>query len=675
MKLSLNWLKDYVKLGVTKDDLSHKLTMAGFEVENIVEKNGDTLFELEITPNRADCLSVVGLARDISAILDKPLLEPNIKPIKFPANKISIMIQDVKDCPLYTGVLIENVSVKPTANGMKEKLASVGIRSINNLVDITNFCLLEYGQPLHVFDYDKLDGGVIHVRRAKKGEKIITIDDVERELDPTILVIADAKKPIAIAGIMGGKLMEVTSSTKNVLLESAYFDSTLTRRASRRLGLSSDSCYRFERGVDPSGVTKVSQRAVHLILESGGGKIIKYGKSGSTSLGKGNSITLSIEKVNSYLGTEISSPKVRKILKQLDFSITVNKNALKVTPPSSRKDVKSDVDIIEEIARIVGYDHLPETVPNIQASNIKTNSHWLIRNRMREHMLALGFNEAISFSLLNKNDLIKSKLPTEESVLITNPLSLDQEVLQPSKLPSLLNVVKTNINRNQKNLKLFELAKIYLSNGNEHETLNIIMTGFHPNDWRGRQKFPTDIYDLKGAVEQMFNFIGIKNVKYTVKEKEIFDRHKSLVVEYAGKEIGYLGELNDAILQNWGIKKENVLFAEISIPFQGVKDLSRRKYAEYSNFPAVTRDISMAVDHGISFETIKVLIKEVGGDLLKDVSFMELYLGEKVSAGMKGIIISLTYRANDKTLTENEVNSVHQKILNTLISQLKATIR
>ncbi|MGE0267798.1 MAG: phenylalanine--tRNA ligase subunit beta [Candidatus Omnitrophota bacterium] len=675
MKISLNWLKDYVKPGVTKDILAHKLTMAGLEVENVSTKDGDTVFELEITPNRADCLSLLGLAREISAILDKPLIDPRIKPTAAPKGKIPITVQETKDCRVYTAALIENVIVKDSPNWIKERISALGIRPINNLVDITNFCLMAYGQPLHVFDFDKIEGGYVEVRRSKKGEKIITLDGVERELDPSILVVADAKKPVAIAGIMGGKLTEVTPTTKNVLLESAYFDPIVTRRASRKLGLTSDSCYRFERGVDIAGVVKVSQRAINLILEIGGGKIIKYGKAGSVVVKNQKAITLRLEKINSYLGSEISLSKIKKIMAQLNFKVTISKALMSVVPPSSRSDIKSDVDVIEEIARIIGYDNLPETVPNIKISNIKTNPQRLTRNRIRDFIIAQGFDEAISFSLLNRSALIQSKVQSEDVVYITNPLSLDQEVLQPSMLPCLLSVLRTNINRGQKDLKVFELGKIYLSNGEEREMVSLIMTGTQRHDWRDRVKPSVDIYDLKGTLEQMFHHMTIEDVQFIKKDKNVLEQNQSIILEINQKEIGYLGEVDNTILQNYGIKKEGVLFAQVEIPFQNMMDLGKRKYVPYSNFPAIMRDVSLSVAQSVNFETIRALAMKEGGDLLKWVSFTELYLGEKIPAGMKGLIFSLLYQSDERTLTEGEVNEIHQKILNSLTGILKATIR
>ncbi|MBZ0166794.1 MAG: phenylalanine--tRNA ligase subunit beta, partial [Candidatus Omnitrophica bacterium] len=336
MKLSLNWLKDYVPLDADRAELAHKLTMAGLEIESIEKAGGDTVFELEVTPNRADCLSILGLAREVSAVFDLPLREPKIKKHAIPSRKIPIAIADKNDCSAYLGTLIEGVSVGRSSAHIEQRISALGIRPISNLVDISNFCMMESGQPLHVFDFDRLDGGCIHVRRARKGEKIVTLDGIERDLDPSILIIADASQPVAIAGVMGGKHTEVGPQTRNVLLESAYFDPILIRRSVRKLGLGSDSSYRFERGVDPSGVVTTSNRAAQLILEIAGGKITAAGKAGSTLIKKSKPVTLSMDQASANIGMPVSTAKMKKLFKKLNFETVETETGLRVIPPSSR---------------------------------------------------------------------------------------------------------------------------------------------------------------------------------------------------------------------------------------------------------------------------------------------------------------------------------------------------
>ncbi|MCK5082327.1 MAG: phenylalanine--tRNA ligase subunit beta, partial [Candidatus Omnitrophica bacterium] len=401
MKISLNWLKDYVTLGLSPEKLAFKLTMAGLEVEKISSIGGDTIFELEITPNRPDCLNMLGMARETAAILKKPRRIPKVKKRVWPKQKCAIEIDDKQACRRYIGTLIEGVSIKRAQEKVVKYLTALGMRSINNVVDITNFCLMETGQPLHAFDYDKLIGGKIFVRRAFKGEKIVTIDDVERELDPSILVIADQKRAVAIAGIMGGKDTEVTERTKNILLESAYFDPILIRRASRKLGLSSDSSYRFERGVDYRTVEDGAARAIDLILQSAGGKITK--RSDVVAARKKTTqtqIAISKDTINARIGASYTDAQYKDILKRLDFSVASSKTGeLKITPPSFREDVKADEDIVEEVSRIIGYDNLPLSFPQIKVSSIPPDPKRLARQKTRGLFLAQGFNEVITYTM------------------------------------------------------------------------------------------------------------------------------------------------------------------------------------------------------------------------------------------------------------------------------------
>ncbi|MCK5581533.1 MAG: phenylalanine--tRNA ligase subunit beta, partial [Candidatus Omnitrophica bacterium] len=380
MKISITWLNDYIKTGVPVDRLIHKLTMAGLEVEKTETVAGDTVLELEITPNRPDCLNMLGMAREVSAILNKTVKKPSLPEIKYPKEKCPVEIVDKEGCTRYIGTVIKDVKVAKAPQAMQQRLAAIGLRPINNIVDITNFCLMETGQPLHAFDYDKLEGGKIIVRRAKKGETIITIDGELRELDPSVLVIADAKRPVAIAGVMGGQETEVTGKTKNILLESAYFDPVLIRRAARKSGLSSDSSYRFERGVDFQMVENGCTRAIALIQELAGGEIEQRQDLCLAKKKKvGKAVTVSLAQINGLLGAALTTTQCKTILKKLEFDVVSKKGQplpgdrpqiLKVTPPTFRNDIHQAVDVVEEVARVVGYDNLPLSLPHITVSNV-----------------------------------------------------------------------------------------------------------------------------------------------------------------------------------------------------------------------------------------------------------------------------------------------------------------
>lgn len=675
MKLSLNWLRDYVEHGADEELLAHKLTMAGLEIEAVENVGGDTVFELEITPNRADCLSTIGLAREVSAVFDKPLKEPKISVPKIPARKVPISIADTGDCSLYLGTLIEGAAVGPAPEHIQSRLRAVGIRPISNLVDITNFCLMEYGQPLHVFDFDKLEGGRIEVRRARKGEKIVTLDGIERELDPSILVIADAVRPVAIAGIMGGKDTEVGPHTKNVLLESAHFDPILTRRASRKLGVSSDSSYRFERGIDPAGVARTSGRALQLILESAGGTAAGSGKAGSTVIKKGKAVSLSPEQVSDAIGMNVTGAKIKKIFKKLNFTVEPSARGLKVVPPSARRDITDPVDLVEEVARVIGYDNIPEAMPVIGENTIPSNEQRAIRNRMRELMLAQGFDEMVSFSLINRQDLERARLNSRDVAAIINPLSLDQEVLQPSTLPSLLHIVRTNINRGQRDLCLFELGRVYDEHGREKEVLSVVMCGQPRQDWRELKKREVDAYNVKGAVAQALERCGLKGLRYALVDADIFQAGTGVSVAVKEQALGSFGSVHTEILQNFGIKNTTVFYAEIAIPYKDLIKVSRRRFRALSPFPGVTRDISLAVEQDVPYQDIADMIRREGGELLRMVSFTEEYLGDKIPAGQRGLVFSLLYQSTDRTLTEDEVNAIHQDLLSKITESFPATLR
>jgi len=672
MKISLNWIKDYVSVGVTLDTLIHKLTMAGLEVEKVHTKDKDTILELEITPNRADCLNMAGMAREVAAVLNKTYEPPKIKKLKFPSQRCDIKNEDKKGCSRYIGTLIEDVKMGDAPQWMQKRLKSLEMRPINNVVDITNFCLMELGQPLHAFDYDKLIGGKIVIRRAKEGEKIVTLDNEEKVLDPSILVIADARRPVAIAGIMGGKDTEVTAETKNILLESAYFDPILIRRSARKLKLSSDSSYRFERGVSWEGVEQGADRALSFILQCAQGNIKKRSDSCWGQAKKQLTVEVTLKQINGYLGAELSIRECKNILKKLDFVVTVSKkDLLKVTPPTFRSDIKEAVDVIEEVARSIGYDHLPLSLPQIKPSTMPANPRRDMRRGLRETLCAQGFNEVITYSMVNQTMLEKVKQGELKGVTVKNPLTQEQEKMRPSLFPSLLTVLQTNLNRGQKDLKFFEIGKVYGTKG-EKETLGIIMTGVKEDDWRNesKEKKKVDFYDLKGAMEHALGGFVTKQMKFEVKEAEYFVEGESASICLRNKNIGILGRVAGDVLENFQIKQRDVFFAQVDLEIIHIENVKPKKYVPIIEFPAIIRDVSLAVKEDITFQQIKDIVFERGEKLLKEVNFLEQYLGDKISTGYRGIMFSLKYQSFERTLREEEVNAIHEKIEETLVSTL-----
>lgn len=677
MKISLNWLKDYVKISLPPQKLAHRLTMAGLEVEKIEDVGGDTVFELEITPNRPDCLNMIGLAREASAILNVALKKPKTKKVSFPKDKCDISILDKEGCSRYIGTVIQNVKIGESPDWLKKRLQAIGLRPINNVVDITNFCLFETGQPLHAFDYDKLEGGKIIVRRAREGEKITTLDDVARTLNSSTLVIADSKNPVALAGVMGGEGSEVTSATKTILLESAYFNPVLIRRAGRSLGISSDSSYRFERGVDIDMVEGGSLRAVSLILEVAGGEIVSHADifPQKTKIIKKQTV-VSLNSINQRLGANLTLQKCKTVLKKLEFQVTADRKhgTLKLIAPSFRNDIHEEVDISEEAARVIGYDHLPASLPSIPTTNIPTSPKRVFKKKIAEALRAQGLNEAITYTMVSGKLLQWTQIDTREAVKVKNPLSLDQEYMRPSLLPSLLSVVLTNFNLGQKDLKLFELGKVYAAAG-EEDTIGIVMTGRQEGDWRKQSKGPIDFYDLKGSIDAILTEAKIEKASYAPAERAFLESRAAATVTVNGKEIGVLGKVNDRILQSWDIKQKNVFFAQLNLDglFQASKD--KRCFAAAAEFPSSVRDISLAVKNNTTFDRIKESISNAAPEFLTGIKFIGQYLGEGLPAGHRGITISLTYQSPSRTLREEEIAQAHEKICQTLTQELGAVRR
>ena len=677
MKVSYNWLKDYVSPGISPEKLAERLTMAGLEVEKIHSlAGGDSVFEIEVTPNRPDCLNMWGIAREVSAILNKSRKIPAIKKLTPPKIKCDIEIIDKAGCSRYVGTVIRDVQMAVAPKAIKERIEALGSRSINNVVDITNFILMETGQPLHAFDYDKLEGGEIVVRRARSGEKIVTIDGKEHALDPSILVIADSRKPVAIAGIMGGKNTEVTDKTKNIFLESAYFDPFVIRRGSRKLGLSSDSSYRFERGVDFEMVKKASERALGLILDSAKGQVQQYSDVISSKQKRTlSSMTLFKRTVDNLIGTKLTLTQSKNILKALDFEVkSASKETLKVTPPSFRNDIREEIDLIEELCRVVGYDQLPMSLPTIKLQDIPASKNYETRKYVRQILTAQGLDEVMTYAMVSKKALEKLNLRLVTSLEIQNPLSQDQELMRPSLLPNFLSIAATNLNRGQKDLKFFETGKIYSPDG-EKECLGIVMTGLQGVDWRDADKKDVNFYDIKGVVEHLSRRLGVGKLTFRAGEYPYLAEGETATISLEHDDVGMIGKVREEILSEWEIKSKNVFFAQID--FEKLIKTARVKkaYESVVEFPAVVRDVSLAVKKDISFQNVADLVSAKGEALLTSIRFNEEYLGQSLPVGHRGLIFSLTYQSPKRTLTEDEVNSVHTRIISSLQSELQAAIR
>ncbi len=679
MKVTYNWLKDFVDIKISPQALADKLTMAGLEVTSLEEKAGDCVFEIEITSNRPDWLSIIGIAREVAAITGRKLkLGSRFSVLgsrKYRAAKtgqINIIIEDKKDCPLYTAKIIKDVKVGVSPDWLKKRLELIGCRSVNNIVDITNYILFETGEPLHAFDLDKLSQDTIIVRRAKPNESITTIDGESRKLSPDILVIADKIKCVAIAGVMGGKYTEVSTATKNVLLEVAVFNPIVIRKGRQAIGLQSESAYRFERSVNPATVEYASSRAAELISKLAGGKCV-CAKSSAKSVSQVRKIALCTPTVNKMLGINLSAAQIRRILNSLRFKTKGRaKNNLSVEIPSHRQDVNLEIDLIEELARIYGFENIPKTLPVVTPSLSKDKTQDLV-SISKNILRGLGLNEAITYSLIDKELLKKFSLGTQESVIeIMNPLSEEQEILRPTLIPSLVRCVAVNLNQKQEFVNIFEMAKTFSHNQHKEElSLGIAMSGTRQlRLTQGLIREQVCFLHLKGILQALFEGIGIKNYDFIIKD------NPSMVDVCVNKQrVGVLVNISKDTLSSLDIKNKEVFAAEISLEklFPGAS--LQKKFLPLPKYPGIARDISLILKDDYALKDLLTAIEEKGKPLLSSVKIVDYYSGKQIPAGYRGMTLSCFYRSNERTLTDAEINPLQAMICELLQQKFGAKIR
>ena len=653
----------------------------------------DVVFELEITPNRPDCLSLIGVAREIRAETGNPLKLPQVD-----FNEDETDIQEITSvtieapdlCPRYAARVIRGVKVGQSPAWLQQRLESVGIGVINNIVDITNFVLMEYGQPLHAFDYHKLAENRIVVRRAAAGENLTTLDEIDRELTSDMLVIADAEKPVALAGVMGGYDSEITETTADVLLESAYFDPSSIRATAKALGISTEASYRFERGADPGAVLAALDRAAQLIAELAGGSICK----GVVDVYPGqqplSEIQLRAERVNFILGTTLDASEMVQILSDLGFDVeaasTKNRQAdeetspLRVTVPTFRSDVTREIDLIEEIARVYGYDNIPTTLPKgdipVPAPNLSTE----VRKHIKHFLLAAGMMEAINYSFCHPNCFDKIRLnaddPLRSTLKLQNPLSPEMSVLRTTLLPSLLENAQHNRNHQIDTIALFEIGSVFIRNGAEKEPERVtgilagqVGEGVYSNPYR-----EPDFYDIKGLVEGILEVCGI--VDYTLEKTDAptFHPGRNAAVLSSNKQIGIFGEAHPEVLENYDLPYKAYLF---DFDMEALVDATifAKRFEPIPVYPKVERDLAIVVDKEVLSDMPTGLIYATGGELVESVRLFDVYEGEQVPEGKKSLAYAITYHSATETLTDKAVNALHDKVVKRLNQELGAELR
>lgn len=683
MVFSYRYLKSYINVKLSLPELVSRLNVIGIE-SRIVDKE---TFESEVSANRSDCLSYVGLAREISVLSRAKVISPKVKFKEGEENVkdlVKIFIQDKKDCSRYMARVINNVKVSKSPSWLNEFLELHGVRPVNNIVDVTNFVLLEYGQPLHAFDLSKINGRMVFIRSAKSGENIAAINQQKYDLDDSMLVIADADKPIAIAGVMGGLESEVNANTSSILLESAFFKPEIVHRTSKKLNLKTDSSYRFERQVDWDVVEVALDRAADLIHKLSGGAIARGRVDLKAVKFTPKIVDLRIERLNNILGTGLKTEEVGAILGKLGLVSKSGKNILRVAVPSYRSgDLKREIDLIEEVGRIYGYDEIKETIPNRTPGVSNDEFEWRLERRVKDILVARGMFEVIPYTFCHKDNLTKFSFKENDSrckvLEISNPISGEQDILKSTVIPGLLEIVKRNSNVKNNNLQIFELGKIFIARErnelpDEKKILAGLITGFNQEKTWVENNRLVDFFDLKGILEDLFANLGVENCEFKASSDCLYHPNKTARIYIGQNEIGILGELHPDIKEKYEFVNPVYLF---EIEWQKLLDSipNGKKFVSLPRFPNVVRDIALMVSKNIEAGKILSLIKENGGSLIESLNVFDLYVGEQIPEGLKSLAVSISYRHQERTLTDDEVESIQQKIKSALIEKFQVKIR
>jgi phenylalanyl-tRNA synthetase beta chain len=674
MKVSFNWLKDYVKVKATPEQLAEQLTMAGLEVKKIERVSDDVIFEMEITTNRPDWLSHLGVARELHATTGNSFSLPpsKIKPPVEAERVFTIATPDRDLCPYYSAVLLEDVEWTKTETPayMKNRLEVCGIRSINFIVDVTNYVLLECGQPLHAFDADLLNGDAISARRAKEGEKIAAIDGVVYPLIRNDLIIADLKRPIAIGGVMGGKNSEVSSNTKNILLESAFFTPASVRQTARRLQLASESSYRFERRADPAGVDSARERAVYLIAQHAKiGRLSRVFSGGKPPI-RFLAISFAYPEVKKLLGTQIPQTKGKSYLMRLGLRVSGSGKKWSVKIPSFRSDLTRSCDLIEEIARLYGYDRIPETLPLAQPLEPRIDPLLKLEDEVHRLCTSLGFSEAITFSLVESTLFDKLKLFQNNRVRLVNPQNKELNLMRPSLISGLLASVQRNLYAGQSTAWLFEIGNRYLDEAgdkklpHEERMLGLILSGESAGGWLDKKR-SAGFYDLKGSVHELLKRIGIDSFEEGKSDDPIFQSGQGISVQAGGVELGSYGTLSDQVRNVYDVEK-GVFYGEFSL--ERVLKLAKikRTIKDIPKFPSSPRDLTLICGDDLKSGIIVKRIREMAGHLAAKIEVFDCFRGGQIPKGRKSLSFRISYQAEDRTLENEQVNKLHFSIIDDL---------
>ena len=652
-------------------------TKVGVDIKDVLNL-GNAVIDFEITSNRPDCLSMIGMAREASVTFNRPLSIPEIHVKENDQNVNDFIDVEIKAkdlCRRYAVRVVKNVKIEESPDWMKERLKEAGVRPINNIVDITNYVMLEYGQPLHAFDYDKISGKKIIVRRAKDGESLKTLDGKDRELDNSMLVIADPKKPLVVAGVMGGEDSEVTEKSRNILFETANFNGTSVRLTSKKLGFRTEASSRFEKGIDPNIALDALNRAAELVVELKAGEVVSGVVDNYDNELTPWTVDISPDRINRFLGTNIPTDKMASILERLKIDVVdKDKDVMKAVIPTFRADIELEEDIAEEIARIYGYNNIESTRIKGEALEGGLNREQKIEGIARDILTGSGLYETITYSIVSPDDFDKINIPKNSAlrntITILNPLGRDLSIMRTTLIPSMLEVIARNYSKKIESAGFFELGRVYWPLDDKISKLpeekNMLVIGMYGD---------CDFYDIKGCIELLLQSLGIR--KYEFKRESdnaTFHPGKTAKLEVKRKNIGIVGEIHPDIIERFDIPK-HVYICELD--FDEIVSLSEldKHFKPLPKYPSIERDMALLVDRNIMASEIEDIIREKGGNLIESIKLFDVYEGKQIPEGKKSIAYSIIYRSNSRTLKDDEVNKVHDSIIKSVESNLGAQLR
>lgn len=650
----------------------------------------DIVLDIDLTPNRPDCLSIIGVAREAAALQQQQVRYPDIRLSeagKTIAQRTSVIIEDPDLCPRYTAQLIEGVTVGPSPAWLQDRIRSVGMRPINNVVDVTNFVMMELGQPLHAFDFDQLAGHRIVVRRAKDGETFVTLDNKERALDGEMLMICDGEKPVGIGGVMGGLNSEVEPSTRRVLLESACFNPVSIRRTAKRLSLNSEASHRFERGVDPQGTVKALHRAARLIAELGGGTLVEGHIDVHPGAREVTAIRLDVGRTNRLLGTSLTVEEIRRLLTSVEIKSELVSEGRQIDawPPPFRVDIDQPEDLLEEIARLWGYNQITARNPRVAAGTVRPNRPLDLKRGLRSLLRGFGFTETINYSFIGERACDHLRLtsgdPRRAAVQILNPLSEDQNVMRTSLVPGLLETAQRNIAQQTKHLKLFEMGKVFISRGQDHQPeeqdiLALMWTGArHERAWN-RQAEACDFYDIKGVLEGLLAGLQVNDIRFGRLQEARSPYLRPGVgaeVVVGDQTIGCVGEIHPEVLAHFQLKQPVFM---VEIDFDGLLPHipDRIQAAPLPRYPSTSRDITLIVDAELDAQEVLTAIHRMDHKLVETVSVFDVFKGRPIPPGKKSLSLHIVYRSSEGTLEDEAVNQIHHDLTQQLLGVCKADL-